>query len=1374
MPGVKAKLARAFLNFLDEHGDYRTTLEEAAARAAAAEAGALWAKDRRGRKKRRRRGRGLLGEDDEGEALEGEEEYEEEAAELPPPQPKHPALPEDPYEQIQFYFKTFTHRTQLQLEDKLEQYRTLTQKWVHDELHHPARVPLLSGGMLLATLLLWGVKVRRKKISGIARVHGILGKKLNLKDYLVASFLKGRMLLRFSTEGKEKLDKMGEKADKAEAAALASMRPYQRKKYERFVRLERMGEGVVTFCLALGVLASGITLILSLAALIRGEHLSLGEEERLDGHIYSLDGPTDSDGYPIGMRELAEEKYAACLWEAEEAGIEDPTTVCDVESFFDEAAHELHRNGAAEEAEGMPASPLRTKIHGILVARLRVPPALAAYLTTLRSQTIAYLSSLVTFLLFLTSHYVAHKIHLATIAHDPMKHFVLAATDKSVKADGTVEAKRGETEAQRKRRERMLQNERLKAKMAQLAAEAKQKVDERRERLEGAAAAEREKAEADRKVAEEQEEIATCHSRQFMMLKAGVPDGAIVNSLLAEGLEEGEAREIVAQLKAARVRRAEEATKREEEAAQKAEREKEAEEERERMAQERLRRMKGQRGQWSKGSSMGGGGSVGGGSVGSVGSSSVKSKASIASDPSMAKSAMLGQIAGGGEAFGKAALKPASLRQTPKSIPSNPAPRPGSSTVLSGNMPIGAKSDKRWDRETKAWVAAEIDTPWGDKEAATASREARGTPRKSNVSKATNHGAPWRSTEEEKKGDEAVVPEGRAATEARETVAAAALPPEMPLKTAQDLTAAFNSTTPAKEDPGHDSDSSDTPVLVRICGSPDGEGLEEESSDAHLPGGTTKSGMMAAAVAGSVDPFQRPSVKDIQAQITAVENEPEEVDLAPAWMHSPAFEMALRNSNASWDCRPSSRDISARIKAVEQYEQRKEEPRPPRASRSVRPAPGDDAPPDDEISELSEPTYVSKEDAFGGRTVPRSLFVPQTNGVELSPMVTGASALSPPEATRNFAGGKGELPGPPPLEDIDEKAPQDAAKMDEASEGTDLEPVTPPKEETAEEAKRRERAAARAKKMEALAARRNAGHDDDDDASAVSGLSKRRSRLRRKKQKEAAALAAAEETSVPSNDAPVREETKEEQQRKRRAEARAAKLAAMAARRNAGEAEDDATAVTGISRRHRLRRKKSALAAIGPEERERNEWKKGVFGSVVKAEQTRWRTSVYAHVLEAEAAREANVAAARQLEEQNAAAQKKLENQKRLDAKAKKFAARAERFHQIRREGGDDDDASAVSAASRMRRRRGRKSSGPHRAVATVDEGAAEPKAIEGKEESMEAAKTARDGAAMGEENVAPDDGGQSAVVTDDGGTSSMKKMRNRRRKAGKKKKANS
>ena len=53
MGGLKARLARAFLNFLDEHGDYRTELEATAARAAAAEANSLFAKDKAGRKKKK-------------------------------------------------------------------------------------------------------------------------------------------------------------------------------------------------------------------------------------------------------------------------------------------------------------------------------------------------------------------------------------------------------------------------------------------------------------------------------------------------------------------------------------------------------------------------------------------------------------------------------------------------------------------------------------------------------------------------------------------------------------------------------------------------------------------------------------------------------------------------------------------------------------------------------------------------------------------------------------------------------------------------------------------------------------------------------------------------------------------------------------------------------------------------------------------------------------------------------------------------------------------------------------------------------------------------------------------------------------------------
>ena len=325
--------------------------------------------------------------------------------------------------------------------------------------------------------------------------------------------------------------------------------------------------------------------------------------------------------------------------------------------------------------------------------------------------------ALYTFILFLTSHYIAYKIHSATIQNDPMKHFVISATDKSIKADGTVSAKKGETEAQRKKRERMLQNERLKAKMAQLAMEAKQRVQERRERLEGAAAVEKEKEEAQKKVVEEQEEIVKMHGRQYMMVKAGVPDGAILNSFLAEGMDdEEENKGIIEQLKAIKVRRAEEARKAEELEAKKLEDEKKAEEEKELIAKERLRQMKlkGKAGstKWKKGGSSTNTGTDESDSKGTVHIGSVKqggdgsvtstvttigTKSTTASaDPSAAKSAMLGQIGGG-----QGGLKSASLRKVPTKIKTSPAPRPGSSTIISGNLPTGAKSDKRWDRDTK-------------------------------------------------------------------------------------------------------------------------------------------------------------------------------------------------------------------------------------------------------------------------------------------------------------------------------------------------------------------------------------------------------------------------------------------------------------------------------------------------------------------------------------------------------------------------------------------------------------------------------------------------------------------------------------------------
>jgi hypothetical protein len=45
------------------------------------------------------------------------------------------------------------------------------------------------------------------------------------------------------------------------------------------------------------------------------------------------------------------------------------------------------------------------------------------------------------------------------------------------------------------------------------------------------------------------DETVKMYSRQFMMLKAGVPEGAILNTFLAEGIEDEEGKEILEKLK---------------------------------------------------------------------------------------------------------------------------------------------------------------------------------------------------------------------------------------------------------------------------------------------------------------------------------------------------------------------------------------------------------------------------------------------------------------------------------------------------------------------------------------------------------------------------------------------------------------------------------------------------------------------------------------------------------------------------------------------------------------------------------------------------------------------------------------------------------
>ena len=504
-PGVKARLARMFLNFLDEHGDYRTQLEETAARAAAAEANNLLAQDRRNKKKKKRRGLKLMSNLEGRDDIDDEELYDDYVDELePPPEPLKPQMPEDPYEQIQFYFRTFRHRTAEQITEQATEYKNLTVGWLHDELHHELHVPLLSAIFMIASLLVIFLRRRARKVAKVDRVHAILSKPWNFSDYFSSNIIKGRLLLQHSADGLVRLTKMKAKADKAESAALASMRPYQRKRYERLSRLEFLGDLSVTAVLLVGFFVSGVTLGMSLNGLHKSGAINLtklglgstfnttsaaaisinktfqkdkasgsipgvgildGVDTALDGHIYSIEDEVDADGYPINLKDDAEERYAACLIEAEESGVKDTTTACDANVFFGIDNDGNIKDGLSEirlRKVDESVSPLRVKVEDFLVHKLHFPVAIASYLATLQGQTIAYLSSLFTFILFLLSHYMSHKIHLAALANDPMKHFV-ATVDKTVKADGTVEAKRGETEAQRKKRERMLQNERLKA-----------------------------------------------------------------------------------------------------------------------------------------------------------------------------------------------------------------------------------------------------------------------------------------------------------------------------------------------------------------------------------------------------------------------------------------------------------------------------------------------------------------------------------------------------------------------------------------------------------------------------------------------------------------------------------------------------------------------------------------------------------------------------------------------------------------------------------------------------------------------------------------------------------------------------------------------
>ncbi|KAL7471173.1 hypothetical protein ACHAXS_011474 [Conticribra weissflogii] len=1358
---IKARIARMFLNFLDEHGDYRSQLEEAAARAAAASAsdllakerGEQWRNQRRKKKKKKKKtigGRFRLGADKDGGATgdEGEEEGEDfndegddddedledllldfpEGSSLPDTFIKKFAqLPEDPYEQIQFYFHTFRTRTRLQLEQQMEQYKSFTKKWVHDELHHEVRVPLASLGIFATATLILGWRKRQKRMRHLRRVHGVLGKKFDIGEYVHPNVIRGRVWHEYTPEGKRELEKLEAKAKKAEEAALASMRPYQRKKYERFQKLERWGEKVVLVWLLLGIVASGCAFCISLGNLIRmrkaaadwgvgvaadgNDNITL--EDKLDGHIYSLDGPTDSDGYPIGMRELAEENYAACLLEAENNGIQDPTQVCNVESFFREAVEEYRdnqhhsRSSPSDQPHTIPTSPLRNKVKALLT-KLGLPPLITDYLTALQTQTLAYLSSLFSFLLFLLSHYISHKLHIAALTNDPMKHFVATAADSTIKADGTVEAKRGETEAQRKKRERMLQSERLKAKMAQLAMEAKQRVEERRRRLEGEEAVKKEEEEKQQKVIEEQEEVVKNHGRQFMMVKAGVPEDAILQSFSIEGLEEEEAREILGKLKEIKLRRAEERRKQEEEEEKKRKEEKEREKEQERIAAERLRLMK-----------QGGGGGGGAGKPSLPQSQYISPRVAKKKDASSVTSATTESVTSAktsstaGEGGGRGASNNATakgkmlgdiqaLRKKPSNVESSADNNLNKEdiSISKGNM-LGEIGKFKSSGSSLRKINS-VSTMAQNGRAHTNSDKFRrsnssplnippkishrldATPPHSNTNKSTSltinavvanseatnvEISNDDSADEEKKGEE---------TESID-VSAGAAPMDVAPQDRKD-----------KEESVEETETPSPPPLTRITSTEDTSKL--------IPGNKLPESQPTPMTFDSASAWdRRPSARAIQATIEAVEQNPEgapppPISLGPTSYHSPSFDMALRNSNASWDRRPSSRDIMARIKAAEESEAKasatetekttkrirarmrdssrnrkgtEEEPgdalaiidehgkieannsfevniQLPKLRKAKSGGAGGEDDSDGSISEISMTTYEDNSldnSLLSKRSIPKNLFLPSESDrvrVPFSPAMTSSPCAGRAELTAR------------------RMSPDKVQSLIRMAEKGELNLPSVPDIE---------------KDMASIA--------KSTKSDAASGKSGTKS-----------------SGSKGGDASTLKVETEEEKLKRIKAETRAKKFEEMAEKRRAAMEDPTASAATsGISKRHRVRRKKSAMAAISPEDRERNDWKKSIFIHVLNAEQAHWRRCVFSHVICSEDTRASNLEIQRAIDEQNEEAQRRKENRNRLDEKAKKFAARAKKFHQLRRAEPADDDSSVVSSTSKLRRRRGRKSS---------------------------------------------------------------------------------
>jgi hypothetical protein len=405
-------------------------------------------------------------------------------------------------------------------------------------------------------------------------------------------------------------------------------------------------------------------------------------------------------------------------------------------------------------------------------------------------------------------------------------------------------------------------------------------------------------------------------------------------------------------------------------------------------------------------------------------------------DPSIAKGKMLGDI-------GKVNM--GSLRKT--KTPANVGVKviDGSSGAAGSNndsSPLGTK--KVWDKDSQSWLST--------------------TPLKSNVTPAVKSNFIKLRDEEEKKENESS--------------------PPLVTKQVSELTSSD----------GIDLDESPTPPLLTRVSSPSTDFVSVDTASNPSDMFETPSGW-----------GRRLTAADIQAQIEAVENEdeedgeesiehePQDLNLGPNSFYSPGYDQAIRNSNASWDRRPSSRDIMARIKEAEELEAKHAEVKDdlkraemirtrmankfglamigenqnePTTSVEVRRKArnGDDDA--SEVSELSMTTYEENAlDLSKGRSIPHSLFLRQDLGnakVPFSPALTsspspgflhskGACNEKAQEAIRLAEKGELNLPPLPVIHDESSSTVKSDAMSGKTSKAES-------REETEEEKLRRERA----------------------------------------------------------------------------------------------------------------------------------------------------------------------------------------------------------------------------------------------------------------------------------------------------------------------------